>query len=93
MNGDFVSDIILGFPKSKYENITVQQFVLYGYLFKIFISNKKCPKIQTDIFLQESGDLYITTQELTNSDSDKNVIKRLSQPDIKKIFSSRLSHS
>ncbi len=91
LDGVFYSELILGFPPSKYENIlTVQQLIIWGHCFTIFVHDRIFPNLPVDIFLRESGNLYIGTRRFENLASKESVLARLFDKDVETMFEKKI---
>lgn len=87
LNGKFLSDMLMGFPPYKYEDIfTVQKFIIYGHSFSIIISNKKVPNVKIKYFLHETGELYIDVRDHLELVSPDSVFSKIFDKDVKKFY-------
>ena len=91
LDGEFTSGIIAGFPPGRYTSIfTVQQFIIWGHLFKFFVNDLKKPPITPDVFLRETGQVYIDIQSLKDLVSSKSVVSRLFDKDVNYMFNKKM---
>ena len=89
--GAFSPDLMMGFPPGKWENvITLQQFVLWGHGFTIFVNDKIFPTFPIDIFLRESGTLFIGTRSIEDLASKESVLARLFDEDVETMFEKKM---
>lgn len=91
LNGQFSSDIIMGFPPGKFDRIfTVQKFLIWGHCFTIFINDQKFPSIPIDMILRDKGTLYINIRSLVGLSSPKSVFSKLFDRDVATMFEKRM---
>lgn len=86
INKTFDPGLILAFSSDKHQTFIVQSFVIWGHHFKIFVNDKKFPKMPIDAFLRESGQLYIYVDSLPNLASSNNVFSKLSDEKVNDMF-------
>jgi len=92
LDGVFLPDIVMGFPPHRYDNkFSVQQFILLGHCFTIFVNDRKFPQLPIDIFLRESGVINIGTRKLANLASSKSVLSKLFDKDVETMFENKMS--
>ena len=91
LGGVFHSELILGFPPNRYENIlTFQQFIIWGHGFTIFVHDRIFPNLPIDIFLRESGNLFIGTRSFENLASKESVLAKLFDKDVETMFEKKM---
>lgn len=87
LDGEFYSDIFMGFPSGKYDHaFTVQKFIIWGHCFVVFVNNKKFPNVPIDVFLRESGSLCIGTRSLVDLASPSGAISRIFDKDVEGFY-------
>ncbi len=88
----FSSEILLGFPSGKVDNyFTVQKFMIWGHCFMIFVNDRKFPSININVFLRESGDLYIDIRSLLELGEPNSVLSRLLDEDVHTMFKEKMN--
>ena len=91
LEGSFHSELLLGFPAGKYDNkFITQKFILWGHCFTIFVNDRLFPSISIDIFLRESGTLYIDTRSLVELAAPDNVLSKLFDKDVEIMFEEKM---
>ncbi len=86
IDGTFYPGIILAFSSDRYQTFIAQSFVIWGHHFRIFVNDKRFPKIPIDACLRNSGQLYINVDSLPNLASSNNVFSRLSDEKVNNMF-------
>lgn len=87
LDGVFYPDIIMGFPPGKYDQIfTVQSFIIWGHRFMVFVNDKRFPKVPVDVFLRNSGELFVDVCSLVELASPESVLSKLYDEKVKSMY-------
>lgn len=88
----FFSEILFCFPPGKFNKyFTTQKFILWGHCFTIFVNDRKFPSVNVNVFLRESGVLYIDIRSLVDLASPNSVLSRLFDGDVEKMFTEKMN--
>lgn len=87
LDGTFLPGLIMGFPPGKLQGLfTVQSFVIWGYLFLIVIVCDRFPKVPIEVFLRDSGEVFVQTRDLVELASPDSVVSKIFDPRVKAFF-------
>lgn len=88
LDGVFYPDIMMHFPRRKFDQIyTIQQVIVHGHLFCIIVNNKKFPvDMPKEIILSETGSIFINVRSLVEFASPVSVLTRLFDDDMKRFY-------
>lgn len=87
LDDTFYSELLIGYPPGRYDrNFIVQKFIIWGHCFTIFVNDRKTPPVNKNVFLRESGCLFIDIRSLVELASKDSVMSRLFDSDVDKMF-------
>jgi hypothetical protein len=87
LDGVFHPGVIMGFPPGKYDQIfTVQSFIIWGHRFTIFVNDKNFPKVPVEVFLRNSGELFIDVRSLVELASPKSVLSKIYDEQVESMY-------
>ena len=91
LNGNFYPELLLGFPPWRFDRyFIVQKFIIWGHCFTIFVNDKKSLPVNINVFLRESGNLFIDMRSLVDLASRDSVMSRLFDNDVEKMFEEKM---
>ena len=92
LDDHFYSELLLGFPSGRFDrNFIVQKFIIWGHCFTIFVNDRKIPPVNINVFLRETGSLFIDIRSLVDLASRDSVMSRLFDPDVDEMFKEKMS--
>ena len=87
LNGVFNPGFIMGFPPGKRDSLfTIQQFMIWGHLFSVVIAYGRFPAVPIEIFLRESGQIFVQTRNVLELASPTSALSRIFDPRVKAFF-------
>lgn len=86
LNRKFSPDIQMGFPKGRYDHFTVQTLMVWGHSFTIFVNDKQKPTLPKEIYLSESGEVYIDVRNAVELATRNSALARLFDEDVTKFY-------
>jgi hypothetical protein len=86
LDGVFYPGMVMGFPPGKYDQtFTVQSFIIWGHRFMIFVNDKSFPKVPVEVFLKNSGELFVDVCSLVELASPKSVLSKIYDEQVESI--------
>lgn len=82
----FSPGMIISFSSDRYQTFIIQSFVIWGHHFRIFVNDKRFPKMPIDACLRKSGQLYVDVNSLINLVSSDNVFSKLYDEKVNDMF-------
>jgi hypothetical protein len=87
LDGVLYPGVVMGFPPGKYDRaFTVQSFIIWGHRFMIFVNDKSFPRLPVDIFLRNSGELFVDVRSLAELASPKSVLSKIYDEQVKSMY-------
>jgi len=83
ISGKFHSDMILGFPLTRFQSkFIIQKFIIWGHMFIFMVNDRLSPDVPMDCFLRENGSAFLCVCDASELVSDGEMMSRMVDDDV-----------